>query len=310
MLNVTAGGGGVTGNGTASVTITGTAAQINTALAGLAYTGNLNFNGGDTLTVATSDGTATDTDTIAITVNPVNDAPALDLDANNSTTPGANYVTGFTDGGPAVAVVDTDVLITDDGTELTSATVTLTNHDTDDVLVAGALPPGITASAYDSATGILTLTGTASLAAYQTALQQITFDNTGTTPSTATRVIDIVVNDGASNSNTAKAFIQVEVVNNSAPVLDLDPNDSGGSVRSTFRTGFTENGAPVPIADVDTSITDLDSTDARVRHDHADEPADRRSAHGQRVAARNDHHRLRYDPGTGVLTLTGHGHAG
>src|SRR5207247_525614 len=47
----------------------------NTALAGLAYTGNLNFNGADTLTVATSDGTATDTDQIAITVNPVNDAP-------------------------------------------------------------------------------------------------------------------------------------------------------------------------------------------------------------------------------------------
>ena len=66
-------GPGVTGNGTASVTITGTAAQINAALAGLAYTGNLNFNGADTLTVATSDGTATDTDTIAITVNPVND---------------------------------------------------------------------------------------------------------------------------------------------------------------------------------------------------------------------------------------------
>ena len=62
-------GPGVTGNGTASVTITGTAAQINTALAGLAYAGNLDFNGADTLTVATSDGTATDTDTIAITVN-------------------------------------------------------------------------------------------------------------------------------------------------------------------------------------------------------------------------------------------------
>ena len=58
----------VTGNGTASVTIAGTAVQINTALAGLAYAGNVDFNGADTLTVATSDGTATDTDTIAITV--------------------------------------------------------------------------------------------------------------------------------------------------------------------------------------------------------------------------------------------------
>ena len=68
ILNVTA-GAGVTGNGSASVTITGTAAQINAALAGLAYTGNLDFNGADTLTVATSDGAAIDTDTIAITVS-------------------------------------------------------------------------------------------------------------------------------------------------------------------------------------------------------------------------------------------------
>ena len=103
-------GAGVSGNGSASVTIAGTAAQINTALAGLAYTGNLNFNGADTLTVATSDGTATDTDTIAITVNPVNDPPALDLDANSSTTPAARTIsTAFTDGGTAVAIVDTDV---------------------------------------------------------------------------------------------------------------------------------------------------------------------------------------------------------
>ena len=56
-------GAGVTGNGTASVTLAGTAAQINAALAGLTYTGNPDFNGGDTLTVATNDGTATDSDT-------------------------------------------------------------------------------------------------------------------------------------------------------------------------------------------------------------------------------------------------------
>ena len=142
--------------------------------------------------------------------------------------------------------MDTDVLITEsDDTELTSATVALTNHDTDDVWGSpGHCRPASTASAYNSATGILTLTGTASLTAYQTALQQITFDNTGTTPSTATRVIDIVVNDGAaSNSNTAKAFIQVEVVNNIAlRCWTSISNDPGGSVRSTFRTEFTENG--------------------------------------------------------------------
>ena len=68
-----------------SVTITGTAAEINAALAGLTYTGNLNFNGSDTLTVTTGDGTAQDIDTVAITVNPVNDAPV-------NTVPGAQSV--------------------------------------------------------------------------------------------------------------------------------------------------------------------------------------------------------------------------
>ena len=133
-LNVTAGAGVITGNGTATVTIAGTAAQINTALAGLAYTGNLNFNGADTLTVATIDGTAADIDTIAITVNPVNDAPALNLDADSSTTGGVDYLTTFT--GSAVAIVDTDVSVIDnDSPSLASATITLTNPHAGDSLI-------------------------------------------------------------------------------------------------------------------------------------------------------------------------------
>jgi hypothetical protein len=211
-----------------------------------------------TLTWRVSDGAAVTTATTTLDITAVNDAPVLDLD---SSTIGVDYLTAFTDGGPAVAIVDTDVLITDsDDTELTSATVTLTNPDTDDVLVFNGTPPaGITASAYNAGTGILTLTGTASLAAYQTALRQITFDNTGTNPSTDPRIIDVVVNDGTVASNLAQASIVVTQVNNTAPVVDLDANDStvGGT---SFHATFTEGGAPIPIADVDTSITDLDST--------------------------------------------------
>ena len=101
-------GAGVTGNGTANVTIAGTAAEINAALAGLAYTGNLDFNGADTLTVATNDATATDTDTIAITVNPVNDAPI-------NTVPGAQSVAEDTIlpiAGVSVADIDSSALTT------------------------------------------------------------------------------------------------------------------------------------------------------------------------------------------------------
>ena len=63
----------------------------------------------------------------------------------------------------------------------------------------------------------------------------------------------MVVNDGTPASNMAQAFIQVEEVNN-APTLDLDANDSTVAGTS-FRATFTENGAPVPIADIDTLIS-------------------------------------------------------
>ena len=130
---------GVSGNGTGSVSITGTAAQINAALLGLSYTGNLNFNGADTLTVATSDGTATDTDPIAITVNAVNDAPV-------NTVPGAQSVaedTALPIAGVSVADVDSGAL----STTLDVLHGTLTVID----------GPGVSGNG----TGSVTITGTA-----------------------------------------------------------------------------------------------------------------------------------------------------
>ena len=144
------------------------------------------------------------------------------------------------------------------------------------------------------------------LHAYQTALHQITFESTSTNPSTETRVIDIVVNDGARDSNTAQALIQVEVVNNSAPVLDLDADDSSGSFQSTFRNAFTENGAPVPIADVDTSITDADSStllSATIKLVNP-QTGDLLTVSGTLPVTITT---AGYDPVTGVLTLTGTG---
>ena len=80
---------------------------------------------------------------------------------------------------------------------LVSARITLTSPEVGDLLtVSGALPSGISASAYDPVTGILTLTGTASLADYQTALAQIRFATEGDNPVAGIRIVDIVVNDG------------------------------------------------------------------------------------------------------------------
>ena len=73
-----------TGDGTADATLafSGTLADVNAALAGLAYAPDAHFTGSDSLSITSSDlgskgsgGTKTDTDSVAITVNAVNDAP-------------------------------------------------------------------------------------------------------------------------------------------------------------------------------------------------------------------------------------------
>ena len=94
----------------------------------------------------------------------------------------------------------------------------------DTLSISGSLPGGITASAYDPATGVLTLTGVASIADYQTALHQVVFSTTDT--STADRIISVTVNDGANTSNMAQTFMHVSSADlmNPAATVDIAAN--------------------------------------------------------------------------------------
>ncbi|MBV1928810.1 MAG: DUF4347 domain-containing protein, partial [Gammaproteobacteria bacterium] len=192
----------------------------------------------------------------SLTVNSINDITSLDLDADNSSgSTGANYQTSFTEGGGAVKITDIDSAISDvDDTHIESATITLTNFQTDDVLAASSLPAGITASAYNSSTGVLTLSGSATLAEYEIAIETITFNNTSEGPDTTDRSITVVVNDGDDNSSTATTTITVTAVND-APVLagandlsaiDEDDSASSGTLISAMISG--------QITDVDGSV--------------------------------------------------------
>jgi hypothetical protein len=70
----------ISGSGTGAVSLSGTQAQINSALAGLAYTGTAGYSGADTLSVNTSDGALFDLDTVGITVTSANAAPTANTD--------------------------------------------------------------------------------------------------------------------------------------------------------------------------------------------------------------------------------------
>ena len=67
----------------------------------------------------------------------------------------------------------------------------------------------------------IALTGTGTIAAYQAAIDSITFASSSDNPSTTPRNIEVAVNDGADVSNTATTTINVTPTND-APVADDD----------------------------------------------------------------------------------------
>src|SRR5262245_2537738 len=118
-----------------------------------------------TIAVSVFDGQEWSSEAYAyLTVSGTATPPVLDLDANNSNGGGSDYTATATGGGPGIPIADTDVSITDaDSTTIQSARITIgINRQPNDLLsIAGTLPSGITASSYNSSTGVLTLTGAA-----------------------------------------------------------------------------------------------------------------------------------------------------
>ena len=101
----------VTGNGTASVDLTGTLANANTSLNGLTYTPTSGYFGPDTLAITSNDhgatgsgGALTDSDNLSITVVHVNHPPLATDDAYST-----NEDTPLTISAPGVLTNDTDI---------------------------------------------------------------------------------------------------------------------------------------------------------------------------------------------------------
>jgi hypothetical protein len=236
---------GTDGIDEASIIGTGTLTNINAALNGLSYTPNVDYFGSDTLTLVINDngntgsgGAQSDTDTVTISITAVDDSPTL--------TAGGGSPAFVEDAGPVAvdpAITPADV----DNANLVSATVTITNLLDAGVETLAASTGGTSITAVYAAP-TLTLTGSDTLANYQTVLRSITYENTSGAPTTTARSITFVVNDGNSNSNTVTKTLSVTPAND-APVLTA----GGGSPT------FTEDGAAA-VVDNGLAISDVDNT--------------------------------------------------
>ena len=183
---------------------------------------------GDNLSTTTPNGAAPNGEVEDYVVNLIqtNQPPTLDLDGDDSSNiTGNDFATNYLVGGDPVSIAD-DVLIGDpDDFNLQSASIHLTIRADGDaaesLVINGTLPSGISASAYDSVTGVMTLTGDAPIADYQNAIAQIEYTNTiGYHPSD--RMVEVTVNDGLADSNIAMTTISFDY----PPSIDLDGDDS------------------------------------------------------------------------------------
>ncbi len=218
----------------------------------LTYTATGDTNGTATFSVTLSDNgsnTPPNSNTSAaqqftITVNAQNDAPVVTTTAGNL---------AYTENDPATAI-DTGLTVTDgDSPNLTGAVVAITAGfvSAQDTL-AFTNQLGITGN-YNSGTGVLTLTGTTTVANYQTALRTVTYQNSSDNP-TASRTVSFTVNDGTSNSNTATRGITITAVND-APVNTVPgPQSTNQNTPLIFSSG---NGNQISVADVDAGSADI-----------------------------------------------------
>ena len=150
----------------------------------------------DTFTYTATDGTQTsNAATVTVTITGTNTAPVI---SNVETTP-----LSYQSGSAPVAVTSTLTASDADDATLSGATVAITSGlDPGADTLAFTNQNGITGS-YNATTGVLTLTGNASLANYQAALRSVEFSTTDPSASPAARTASFTVTDSVGATSAA-----------------------------------------------------------------------------------------------------------
>ncbi|WP_283805466.1 tandem-95 repeat protein [Tardiphaga sp. OK246] len=247
---------------TETYTLTGMMATLNSLLVaanGVTYTPDADYNGTDALKLTFSDNgdlglVAKQAETtIAITVNPVNDAPVVDL--NGGTTADSDVTTTAVEGWP-YWIFDSANLTDVDSSTMHSMTVTLSAAGGLGVELLSLNTSATNAATgltvvYNAATGVLTITGDASTDTYQTILRGIVYQYAGDNPNSDDRTVTVVANDGQDNSITHTGTIHMVPVN--------DPPVLGGTLSATV-----VEGASVVLTSGELGYTDPDNGPTQV----------------------------------------------
>jgi hypothetical protein len=203
---------------------------------------------------------------VAFTTPNTLSVPIIDLnESDGDTSLDYSNTVPFKTGDSTIAISDTDVKITDtdpNAITMIGATIVLTNPQAGDSLVVGTLPAGITVTG--AGTSTVTLSGVASIADYQAAVEAISLQNDLDIISGVDRVINVTVTNGDVDSPVAVATIDVF----GTPTVDsLTTTNQQPVITGTWDN---ENGTDITVivAGISYSLSDpeltIDPTDTTV----------------------------------------------
>ncbi|TWR58349.1 retention module-containing protein [Pseudomonas rhodesiae] len=185
---------------------------------------------------------AVTTGKVSIVVTAVNDAPTLDLSiADGSVATG--FSASYTERGTNGVAITGNVAISDvDSSQMQSATITLKNASSGDVLssnlvAVGGTYKGVTVTSVGTDVSgkiVLTLSGVADVATYKALLESFQYSNTGKYPSLGDRTIDISVMDNE-GSNSLSSSVATTTITVKPQVYT--PVTEGGAAADTIDLG-------------------------------------------------------------------------
>jgi gliding motility-associated-like protein len=122
----------------------------------------------------------------------------------------------------APVILDENIIVTDDGPTLSSATIRIiSGFSSGEDILSCASVSGINVS-YSASTGVLSLSGSASLSSYETVLRSVTYQNLNTSDRNKNpRTITMEVNDETLGSNILTTTISLP---NQLPAIQLTGN--------------------------------------------------------------------------------------
>ncbi len=118
----------------------------------------------------------------------------------------------YTQGDPATDITSALTVSDAENSNLIGATVWISDYQNGQDLLGFANTAKITGS-WNAATGILTLSGSDTLADYQAALRAVTYQDTSPNPNSATRTVSFEANDGLGDSNVVARYIVWQIPN-------------------------------------------------------------------------------------------------